>query len=205
MAWVQLLALLAAEVGLIALGVALLRRWSPSAAWRRTFCQAGIIAVLVVTACELSGSARALGGWAASTLTWKPRDHCRRQSCPPAIGGPSEPPGAPAWSLSQARSRLLGRGVRAAGQPALYRCGQSTPGLPVTRRPRLVLHLPRPRQTFPVNPAAQTHAHPTQCPIRWPCLVAVPRLGGGRRAGGGAGVPGPVPVHDLPAPPPPGG
>ena len=70
MTWLQLLALLAAEVGLIAVGVALLLRWSPSAAWRRTFCQAGIAAVLIVTACELSGSARVLGSWAVSALTW---------------------------------------------------------------------------------------------------------------------------------------
>jgi beta-lactamase regulating signal transducer with metallopeptidase domain len=68
MAWLQLLALLAVEVGLIALGVALLRLWSPTAAWRRTVCQAGVTAVLVITICELSGSARVLGSWAASTL-----------------------------------------------------------------------------------------------------------------------------------------
>jgi beta-lactamase regulating signal transducer with metallopeptidase domain len=68
MAWLQLLALLAVEVGLIALGVALLRRWSPTAAWRRTVCQAGVTAVLVITICELSGSARVLGSWAASAL-----------------------------------------------------------------------------------------------------------------------------------------
>ena len=74
MAWLQLLALLAAEVGLIALEVALLLRWSPASAWRRTFCQAGITAVLVVTVCELSGSARVLGGWAANALTWRGGD-----------------------------------------------------------------------------------------------------------------------------------
>ncbi len=90
-AWFQLLALLAAEVGLIALGVALLRLWSPSAAWRRTFCQAGIIAALVITACELSGSARMLGGWAADTLIW------RKAASPatPSQAKPAQPPGAP--------------------------------------------------------------------------------------------------------------
>lgn len=66
--WAQLLALLAAEVGLVALAVWGLRQWGPSAAWRRTFCQAAIAAVLVITACELSGSARALGHWAVSAL-----------------------------------------------------------------------------------------------------------------------------------------
>jgi beta-lactamase regulating signal transducer with metallopeptidase domain len=63
--WFQLLALLAIEVSLIALAVALLWRRSSSAAWRRTFCQIGIIAALGVTACELSGSARSLAGWPA--------------------------------------------------------------------------------------------------------------------------------------------
>ena len=75
MTWLQLLALLAAEVGLIAAGVALLLRWSPSAAWRRTFCQAGVAAVLILTACELSGSARVLGSWAVSSLTWPKSDN----------------------------------------------------------------------------------------------------------------------------------
>ena len=63
--WVQLLALLAVEVGLIALSVALLWRRSSSAAWRRTFCRIGIMAALGATTCELSGSARALAGWPA--------------------------------------------------------------------------------------------------------------------------------------------
>ena len=71
MAWWQLLALLAAEVALIALAVALLRRLSSSAAWNRTFCQAGIVAILVITAGEFSGSARVLGGWAAGALAWR--------------------------------------------------------------------------------------------------------------------------------------
>jgi hypothetical protein len=88
MAWLQLLALLAAEVGLIALGVALLQRWSPAAAWRRTFCQAGVTAVLVVTVCELSGSARALGGWAASALAWR-----KGYNLPQRAGVPAHEPG----------------------------------------------------------------------------------------------------------------
>jgi len=68
-AWLQWLALLTVEVGLIAVAVALLRRWSPTAAWARAICHAGIIAVLAVTACELSGSARAFGHWAASAVS----------------------------------------------------------------------------------------------------------------------------------------
>ena len=73
--WVQLLALLAAEVGLVALGVVLVRRrCPPSAAWHRTFCQASIAAVLVITAGELSGSVRLLGGWAANTLAWRDKN-----------------------------------------------------------------------------------------------------------------------------------
>jgi hypothetical protein len=88
MAWLQLLALLAAEVGLIALGVALLRQCSAAASWRRVFCQAGILAVLVVTVCELSGSARALGGWAGlgSYLTRRAKD-LGRQAMPNLSSG----------------------------------------------------------------------------------------------------------------------
>ncbi|MGO8925860.1 MAG: M56 family metallopeptidase [Limisphaerales bacterium] len=84
-AWLQLLALLAAEVGLIALGVALLRRCSLAAAWQRTFCQAGIMAVLVVTVGELSGSARALGGWAVSVLAWQKGDNLPRRTEVPLL------------------------------------------------------------------------------------------------------------------------
>ena len=87
-AWVQLLALLAAEVGLVALGVALLRYWSPSAAWRRTFCQTGIAAVLIITACELSGSARLLGNWAANALAWRHDDRSLQQPAPRALPQP---------------------------------------------------------------------------------------------------------------------
>jgi len=90
MAWFQVLALLAAEVGLVALGVALLRRWSPSAAWRRTFCQTGITAALVITACEFSGSARILGGWAADTLSWRKAAGLPK----PSQATPAQPPGA---------------------------------------------------------------------------------------------------------------
>ncbi len=89
--WAQLLALLAAEVGLVALAVGGLRQWSPSAAWRRTFCQAGIAAVLVLTACELSGSARTLGHWAVNALAPQGRHETNRQpSVMPASGPATE-------------------------------------------------------------------------------------------------------------------
>ena len=60
--WFPLLALLAVEVGGIAALVEVLRRWSRSAGWRRTFCQAGLVAVLVLSAGELSGAARLIAG-----------------------------------------------------------------------------------------------------------------------------------------------
>jgi hypothetical protein len=44
--WLPLLALLAVEVGVIAALVAGLQRWSSSAG-RRTFCQAGLLAIHV--------------------------------------------------------------------------------------------------------------------------------------------------------------
>ena len=67
--WCQLLALLGLEVGLIVLAVVLLQRWTRWAAWRRTFCRAGVTAVLVIAACELSGSARVLAGWAGAAVS----------------------------------------------------------------------------------------------------------------------------------------
>ena len=89
--WLQLLALLAAEVGLVALAVWGLRQWGPSAAWRRTFCQAAIAAVLVITACELSGSARALGHWVVSALAPQARHEPNKQpSVRPASGPATE-------------------------------------------------------------------------------------------------------------------
>jgi beta-lactamase regulating signal transducer with metallopeptidase domain len=85
-AWLQLLALLALEVGLIALAVELLRRWSPTAAWGRAFCHAGIIAVLAVTACEFSGSARVFGRWAASAMSWRRGEGSSTRSEIPQVG-----------------------------------------------------------------------------------------------------------------------
>ena len=73
-AWLELLGLLAVEVGLIAVAVALLRRWSPTAAWGRTFCHAGLIAVLAVTGCELSGVGRVAGRWVAGVVGRNGRD-----------------------------------------------------------------------------------------------------------------------------------
>ena len=40
--WLQLVALLAVEVAGVALAVALVQRWAPSAVWRRTFWQVGV-------------------------------------------------------------------------------------------------------------------------------------------------------------------
>jgi beta-lactamase regulating signal transducer with metallopeptidase domain len=63
--WLQLVALLAVEVAVVALAVALVQRWAPSAVWRRAFWQVGVVSVLVLTAGELSGAARGFAGWVA--------------------------------------------------------------------------------------------------------------------------------------------
>ncbi|MGO8676504.1 MAG: M56 family metallopeptidase [Limisphaerales bacterium] len=74
--WFPLLALLAVEVGVIAGLVEVSQRWSSSAGWRRTFCQAGLVSMLVLTVGELSGAGRlvaarvagAVAGWRAAGL-----------------------------------------------------------------------------------------------------------------------------------------
>src|SRR2546421_2849716 len=66
--WLQLLALLAVEAGLVALVVAVWQRHTSSAAWRRTICQAGVVGILLLTLSELSGSGRLLGGWIANAF-----------------------------------------------------------------------------------------------------------------------------------------
>lgn len=62
--WLQLFALLAVEVGVIAMAGAVLQRWAPSAAWRRTVWQAAMVSVLGIALCELSGSGRGVASWA---------------------------------------------------------------------------------------------------------------------------------------------
>ena len=158
--WVQLLALLAAEVGLVALGVALVRRWCPSAAWHRTFCQAGIAAVLVITACELSGSARMLGRWATNTDKPSPSRQfaCQRAGFPDRRQR----------RRSCRRGRLLTSPRRRPA--ALYPWGRP-PGLPVARRPRLVLHL-LPCRARPLFPPT-THLTPVSdsMAVLWLCII----------------------------------
>src|SRR4051812_16113680 len=56
--WLRILAIVAVEVGLVALCFALLQLWCRTAAWRRTFCQAAMITALVVAFSELSGAGR---------------------------------------------------------------------------------------------------------------------------------------------------
>ena len=58
--WLQLLGLLAIEAGLVGGLLFLVLRRSPPARWRRTFCQAAVIATLVVGLGELSGVNRQL-------------------------------------------------------------------------------------------------------------------------------------------------
>ena len=85
-------------------------RWcgagAPSAAWHRTFCQAAIAAVLVITACELSGSARLLGGWATNALAgWDSGRWLGRSHSPPLESSTApryESQGGDAASVSRA-------------------------------------------------------------------------------------------------------
>jgi beta-lactamase regulating signal transducer with metallopeptidase domain len=131
--WLQLLALLAAEVGLVALVVALLRRGSRSAAWGRAVCQAGIIAVLALTVCELSGAARGFGGWAKDALSWRgeaaeavsPRVQTTAHPIMPVL--PMDTVAAPGQSAAvlapksrprSAETPLRGDGLPSASEPA---------------------------------------------------------------------------------------
>lgn len=75
--WFPLLALLAAEVGVVALLVELLRRGSSSAAWRRTFCQAGLVAMLVLSVGEMSGVARSIAAWAVAPASSRAQEKTR--------------------------------------------------------------------------------------------------------------------------------
>jgi hypothetical protein len=189
MAWLQLLALLAAEVGLIALGVALLQRWSPAAAWRRTFCQVGITAVLVVTACELSGSARSLGGWAARTLPWGKGENLRTPEAYAAIKvgqGIDTSPLTPSIPMNRPvvgrASRLppvrLALDISIAGETPAPLFRSSAAGA----RPRSAgdeASAPPPptplRQAFPGNPVTTTSRSPDPVTdsmgVLWLCLV----------------------------------
>ena len=58
--WLRILALIAVEVGLVAMCFALAQRWFRTAAWRRTLCQAALITSLVIAFSELSGAGRSL-------------------------------------------------------------------------------------------------------------------------------------------------
>src|SRR5215472_13117660 len=51
----ELLGLLAAEISLVVLVVALLLRAPWPVAWKRVLCQIGLLAVLLVAGCEISG------------------------------------------------------------------------------------------------------------------------------------------------------
>jgi len=142
MAWLQLLALLAAEVGLIAVGVALLRCWSPTAAWRRTVCQAGVTAVLVVTVCELSGSARVLGSWVASALHGQFMGHSR--------SGPMMAPESAAVLDQPNESRPAGPTSRFVADQAPAprtsdRSAEAFPDKPMAVVGRVLTELPGPR------------------------------------------------------------
>jgi len=60
--WLQLIGLIALEAGLVAGVLWLVLRRSLLGRWRRTFCQAALIAVLVIGLGEISGASRRLAG-----------------------------------------------------------------------------------------------------------------------------------------------
>ncbi len=61
--WLQAIAVLAIEGTLVALLVAALQGRFKSAVWRRTICQAGVMALLLTVICEFGGVAGKLGSW----------------------------------------------------------------------------------------------------------------------------------------------
>src|ERR1043165_4577137 len=58
--WLQILTMIAVEVGIVALFLAVAQRWSRTAVWRRTFCQVALISSLVIAGSEFSGAGRSL-------------------------------------------------------------------------------------------------------------------------------------------------
>jgi len=58
--WLKILALIAMEVGVVALVLLVVRRSCRTAVWRRTLCQAALITSLVLAFSELSGVGRSL-------------------------------------------------------------------------------------------------------------------------------------------------
>jgi len=81
--WLQLLCLLAAEVTLIVVGAALLQHRIRSAAWRRTLWQVCLLSLLVLTAFELTGSARGFAAWLVKRGRPQPRaEHTASRPAP---------------------------------------------------------------------------------------------------------------------------
>lgn len=89
--WLQVLAVLALEAALVAGAVALLRRCHPAAAWGRRCCQAGITAVLVLTASELSGAGRGLAAWTVGAFSRPGRESAPSPAQPSTLSQ-SQPP-----------------------------------------------------------------------------------------------------------------
>ena len=133
--WFPLLALLAAEVGIIAALVAAAQGLSPSAGWRRTFCQAGLVAVLVLSVGELSGAARqAAGRLRGNDGTLRapallPEGGVPRQAGAPSLGGGGEVPRPPRPS---ALSRRLSAGATPAGPSGIGAPGSAGHGRSVS-------------------------------------------------------------------------
>ena len=58
--WLKILAIIAVEVGVVALLFAMVQRWCRTAVWRKTLCQAALVTTLVLAFSELSGAGRGL-------------------------------------------------------------------------------------------------------------------------------------------------
>jgi beta-lactamase regulating signal transducer with metallopeptidase domain len=149
--WFPLLALLAVEVGVIAGLVEVSQRWSSSAGWRRTFCQAGLVATLVLTVGELSGAGRlvaarvagAVAGWRAAGLA--PGTGSIRSSGASARNAGFD------WR----QSSLASESTQAGGEGARR---ETTDGKPTER----AAELPGPR--LPSNPIAESRAPSVEGP-----------------------------------------
>src|SRR5262245_43329760 len=58
--WLQILALIAVEVGVVALLFAVVQRRCRTATWQRTLCEAALVTSVVLAFSELSGAGRGL-------------------------------------------------------------------------------------------------------------------------------------------------
>lgn len=132
--WLQWLALLAAEVGVIALVVAAAQRHVKSPAWRRTLWQAATVSVLGIASCEFSGAAREVAAWISNSVA---------QNRPNGITGPA---------IVGLSGRAVARGAATDNKigaipvkhsEALVASERATPGVSQGPNPATLEHAPR--------------------------------------------------------------